>query len=256
MKARVENITPYKALLLLESNTRNRKMRKERVDMYTRDMREGRWRTNGESIVVTESGVLVDGQHRLQAVVNSGITVQMVVSTVPDSEAQYYDIGRGRLLYDSIKISGDGLEEITSRVSKAAIFILKMNSKNQPSEAEKKEFLKDNKELLLGFQGIIKCGQKTFSQSAVIAALICAYRNGYSAAKLKQFFEVLCSGLPESKDEFCIIYLRNAIMQMKDGGAESTKEKFNRTCYALHAYEKGLKSKFEKTKVRDYYPWD
>ena len=42
-------------------------------------MRNGLWELNGAAIVIDEFGNLIDGQHRLSAVVESGTTQQFVV---------------------------------------------------------------------------------------------------------------------------------------------------------------------------------
>lgn len=68
-------IGPEDAQALLEMNIRNRSMNENRVRQYVHEMRQGAWGA-GSQIQLSENGVVVDGQHRLQAVINSG-TVQV-----------------------------------------------------------------------------------------------------------------------------------------------------------------------------------
>lgn len=51
----------------------NRPLNQERINQYARDMRAGRWKENGDTIKFAVGGALIDGQHRLQACVVSGV---------------------------------------------------------------------------------------------------------------------------------------------------------------------------------------
>lgn len=75
----IERITPAQAETYLALNTTNRKMRELHVDKLADDIAEGRWHINGSSIVFNGDGTLLDGQHRLAAIVKSGVPVEMVV---------------------------------------------------------------------------------------------------------------------------------------------------------------------------------
>lgn len=70
-------ITPEvaKHLLSLNSNS-NRTVRKAKVDSYAKDMESGLWRLTHQGIAFDWHGNLVDGQHRLHAILKSGVTVQ------------------------------------------------------------------------------------------------------------------------------------------------------------------------------------
>lgn len=62
-------ITPEFARLLLARNPDNRTVKTNQVETIARDIREGRWEANGETVVVSRDGELNDGQHRLSACV-------------------------------------------------------------------------------------------------------------------------------------------------------------------------------------------
>jgi len=81
-------ITPEKAKELLENNAENqRKINKQRIKKYAEDMKNGSWVYNGETIIVSKSGKLIDGQHRLMAVVESGCEIETAfVDDVPDEQ--------------------------------------------------------------------------------------------------------------------------------------------------------------------------
>ena len=75
----VETITPDMAAFLLRHNTKNRNLRRGHVDRIAQDIVQGRWVENGATIVIGADGVLIDGQHRLAAVVKAGVPIVSVV---------------------------------------------------------------------------------------------------------------------------------------------------------------------------------
>lgn len=65
---------------LAEKNTKNRNITLARVDGYARIMIAGQWRADtGEPILFAQNGTLIDGQHRLAAVVKADRPVSMLV---------------------------------------------------------------------------------------------------------------------------------------------------------------------------------
>jgi hypothetical protein len=65
-------ITPEIAADMLTRNFGNRPFRSAAVKAYAMDMKAGRWRLTHEAIAVTTAGNLINGQHRLRAIVESG----------------------------------------------------------------------------------------------------------------------------------------------------------------------------------------
>lgn len=73
------DVTPDLAEKWLLKNTHNRKLYETVVDSYALDMKRGNWILNHQGICFDEDGVLLDGQHRLEAIKRSGKTVTMFV---------------------------------------------------------------------------------------------------------------------------------------------------------------------------------
>lgn len=78
--SKVERIGPKEAAAMLAMNDGNRPMQLRRVREFVGWMETGRFKNNGESIKVAADGWLLDGQHRLAAVVESGLTIDVVVT--------------------------------------------------------------------------------------------------------------------------------------------------------------------------------
>lgn len=105
--ASVVDVTPKLAESWLGKNKRNRNLRPRVVDAYVRDMLAGHWQLTGEAVKFDTDGNLIDGQHRLSAVVDAGITVPMFVVEGVESRAQdVLDTGSRRTTADSLKLDG------------------------------------------------------------------------------------------------------------------------------------------------------
>lgn len=72
--AKIVTITPELAAEWLLRNTRNRPLRANHVDYLAAEISNGRWKLDGATIKVND-GALIDGQHRLSAIVKSGRSV-------------------------------------------------------------------------------------------------------------------------------------------------------------------------------------
>jgi hypothetical protein len=74
-------VTPELAARWLKNNFRNRSVREDVVSAYARDMANGRWVYTHQGIAFNDRDELIDGQHRLHAVILSGLAaVRMMVT--------------------------------------------------------------------------------------------------------------------------------------------------------------------------------
>lgn len=116
----IVDITPDVAKKWLAQNTHNRNLRERVVNGYAADMRDGNWVEDGQSIKFAKGdvvlldtphvvgGPLLDGQHRLSAIVTADIPVRMlVVSNLDDSTQEVMDTGAKRVLGDVLKLRGE-----------------------------------------------------------------------------------------------------------------------------------------------------
>ena len=73
MKTKQQKITPELAREILKGNSKNRKIRQQRVDYLADEMKNGRWQISHQGICIATDGRVLDGQHRLLAVIQSGV---------------------------------------------------------------------------------------------------------------------------------------------------------------------------------------
>lgn len=110
--ANVVDVTPAQAAIWLKSNTHNRSLRKPLIASYARDMLNGTWALNGEAIKFAADGTVLDGQHRLRALVDAGrinpeLTIPMLVVYGLANETQMtMDSGAKRTSGDALSLEG------------------------------------------------------------------------------------------------------------------------------------------------------
>ncbi|WP_020500436.1 hypothetical protein [Sciscionella marina] len=108
MRSKVQKITPQKAETMLEANTSNRPLSKPVVRAFAEAMRRGEWQVTHQGIAFDTNGVLVDGQHRLAAIVAAEQPVEMTVFTeVPADTFDVLDTGKRRNAADVLAIEGE-----------------------------------------------------------------------------------------------------------------------------------------------------
>lgn len=107
INAKTEVITPEVARCYLEHNDINRIPNKGQIAFYANMMQNGEWQLNGEAIVFSEDGRLIDGQHRLMACVYANVPFEtLVVRGVQEGAFVTIDKGRTRTHADIFRISG------------------------------------------------------------------------------------------------------------------------------------------------------
>lgn len=108
LTSKVETITPQIAVEYLSHNKLNRPLRMKWVLKLSHQMKEnGAWHLSGEPLIFGESGELLDGQHRLKAIVLSGTTHKfLVVRGAKDKTFTTIDTGQKRSPKDALHVAG------------------------------------------------------------------------------------------------------------------------------------------------------
>jgi hypothetical protein len=98
-------ITPEIAREMLKLNISNRPLNSETVNYYARQMTLGQWTLSGQTISISDANTLIDGQHRLAALVKSGRNIMFNVAyNVPFNSFLNYDNLRPRGVRDVFAI--------------------------------------------------------------------------------------------------------------------------------------------------------
>ncbi|WP_341247686.1 hypothetical protein [Nereida ignava] len=107
-------IGPTLASMLMDNNQGNRSFRIGHAKDIARQMKLGRWKASPEPIVITTRGRVVNGQHRLWAVVDTGTTQEFSIIVIPDE--QYKEIFE-ILDQGATRSSADVLREDTKNIT-------------------------------------------------------------------------------------------------------------------------------------------
>lgn len=142
-------VTPELARLWLTRNHKNRKIREHLVNALARDMVTDHWAYTGEAIKFDRTGKLLDGQHRLKAILKSGSTVKMFVIVDLPTEAQsFMDAGARRSAGDALAFRDEVNASLLASTIRFAIrFDGKRSSKEAISHAEIIAYLTEHPEI-------------------------------------------------------------------------------------------------------------
>lgn len=116
MKAILTTIGPEEAKRFLQKNKSNRKISRDNVRYLAEEMLSNRWVTNGETIIIGKTGRILDGQHRLQAIIKSGCTVETMLCTgVAEKSFDTINTGKSRNNTDVLHAEGNEHAVVLSR---------------------------------------------------------------------------------------------------------------------------------------------
>ena len=154
MKMQVESIGPEVALKWLAANQSNRPISDDQVKRYAADMKRGDWKTTHQGLAFDQSGMLLDGQHRLRAIVRSGVTVPIVVFRDCDRATfDRLDTGKKRTVADALAI--DGLDSARTVAAIARSLILFGFKESSITDCFVVEFARERKEELLEYVPLV-----------------------------------------------------------------------------------------------------
>jgi hypothetical protein len=94
-------IGPEEAEELLNLNNKNRPLADGFIAQYARDMKDGLWSLNGEALIFSTDGRLLNGQHRLHAVIRSGSVIEVAaIYGIHEDAFDTMDAGKKRGVSD------------------------------------------------------------------------------------------------------------------------------------------------------------
>jgi len=145
-------VTPEIAEAWLGKNTANRNINRQNIDKYARDMKAGKWRLNGETVIFADNGRLLDGQNRMHAIIKAGVPVQMlVVGNIPSDAMSSIGTGKSRNFANVLQIDGHANSHSLQTLVRRALLWkagYRTNSGNfKPTNAEMLDFLEKHPDL-------------------------------------------------------------------------------------------------------------
>lgn len=228
---------------LLSMNTSNRPIKKTVVDRYVNEIKSGRWFLTNQGIGVSSTGVLIDGQHRLEAIKQAGYPpVQiLIVNGISDDAKLAVDQHAKRSARDILQFA------FSCRVSRSApaiatTILAVINGKHKhPSMYEVFDCVS---KYATEIEQVVEMPKNmVFFAAPYLAAIVYSLHNGIGDVdRAKDFLQRVESGEMLTKDD-PRFHLRNSIITTKQtcGGSTIRTERFLKAMKAYAAHINGQK---------------
>lgn len=218
--ATFETITPDVAQTMLDTNTHNRVVSEAYVNQYYNDLVNDRWPVNGEAIKVCEDGTLLDGQHRLLAVIKAQKPVTtLIVRGLPMSAQDTMDTGRNRTVRDALHIGGMPNASAVSAIANGLVRLKKSNRMsefrfNRISNSEVQEFIRTHPNIANSATFATAFNGNPLPKSVIGITHYLATFVLNLGAEYEQFNAVMKTGLPSYEGD-AAYYLREKLIRQR-----------------------------------------
>lgn len=237
------DVDPATAEKWLARNPNNRNLRKAVVDGYTRDMIADNWVVNGETIKFDVDGRLIDGQHRLSAVVAAEVSVPMVVVRGMDPDIMdTVDVGAKRTYADALDLQGeDNTRNLASVVRRAVMWQRGARTNTgaiRPTAREMNAFIRENPQIRTSAELAARLSSRSLLPASVVGLSHWLF-SPLDPDDADWFLARAADGdgLPASSP---IAALRNRVVKMRVGGGRVNEtEALALVIYAWNAHRSG-----------------
>ena len=252
----VELITPEMAEELIKRNTNNfRKPDSRTVAAYAKEMSLGEWKLNGDTIKIDyQDGVpvIVDGQHRLMAVIKSGVPIKSIVVRGVNDDGLTVDRGRKRTLSQWCAYKGYPYASELPALAKGIIAHERGNwnktqqhyglLQNSPVQSEVKTYIEEHLEVLADTMKVSKsCKLLTCTVLGTIIYVGCGGKKPSKNAEAVWFVNALNTGENISHED-PVYHLRKKLLDSKLANTlERRMNNHMKQCYATIAWNKTVK---------------
>lgn len=250
-------VTPKLAEQWLNQNTDNRNLRPGVVEKYASDMANGRWTSCPMPISFGHDGVLVDGQHRLWAIIESGKGQWFTIARgFTREDALNIDTGLGRSFVDNVQRSG--VVGLTSNIMAAVRWMEwgRSSVTPTPSSAVLREVGLEHKEA--ASFAVNRVHGKGLSKGAVCGAVMRAWYTEDDKELLARFCHVYSTGFANGDRESAAVCLRNTALNMASSGmtsGEAMRELFLKTQHCIKQFMSGRKLTVLRSVNEETYPY-
>lgn len=207
-------VTPAIAAEYLEQSEKNyRNISQKTVDMYARAMKNGEWLLTPQGMSFDTNDHLIDGQHRLRAVVQSGVTIEAYVATgVPKDREIAIDAGKVRRFDDHAKYLGMTYRHHYLAVAK----VMEYGSDAHYPQMQPYEEIALVEKYMEPISFAARGQSRGYANAVVIAQIAKAYCYPEYKQCLNAFIDVLHTGKYASGGDEAAILLRNVIFIHKE----------------------------------------
>ncbi len=259
ISTKVVTITPAKAREILKRNTVNRPLIRNHINELAEAIKANEWQLNGETIKISSCNTLLDGQHRLSAVVKTGSSIKTLVTTGLDLDS-FHTINTGarvRTASDVLAIRGE--KNHLTLAAGIRIFSCWESNPSAPQlkgyrvrSSEIESVLKRHPEIRRFVAYKAQWMDKILTRS-VVCSLAYIF-HGIDWKRSDAFFEGLAMGTGYAKSS-SIHLLREILLENKSSRAKLSREDIIALVIkAWNAYHDGIKLSALKFAVNEKFP--
>lgn len=243
----VMDVDPAQAFRWLDGNTHNRPASQQHVERLARDMKAGRWRLTHQGIAFDTTGLLIDGQHRLWAIIEANVTVTLrVFYNEPADNRHVLDTGERRSNLDVLSITGVAgeVDRMLLATLRSMIAGLSARPIRQTPGEEAEQLALHRNALDFSVKHLPRAPAKGIATSEIRAVIARAFYAGDNT-RLIHFCDVLRSGLSTGESDHLIVALRDFLVQPRrnERGDASRRVRYAKTEWALASFLDGRKPK-------------
>jgi hypothetical protein len=245
----VMSVTPEMAKSWLSVGASfQRNISDRRVREWLNLMNRGEWRLTHQGIAITKEGEVVDGQHRLHAVVRFGKSVEFVVTLNADpSIFDALDRGYTRSPVQILRLSGG---EANAR--KIACLNTLLWTPSSIHSLSKVWTVGDITKMYSYFSdeldAVYPKNTPEFEGAYIRGAFLRVIISQPSLVDvIQRMLHVLCLGLPKNESEQAALLLRERLflLKRKGGGRESRHQGYEKTIHAIRLFSEGKTIKYK-----------
>jgi hypothetical protein len=231
-------VTPQMASMWLANNNYNRDFDSKEVEKYVCLILEEKWRRTHQGLAFDQDGLLIDGQHRLMAIVKSEKSVPMLMFVnEPPENHEAIDCGKKRTHLDSVKLELRDSRITTKHISTlramlAGRLCMKKNWSNTEINTLYSEYSPAIEFVLNAFSGVKSKEIDDVTVRGVIARAF--YR--VPTERLAEFCNLLCGGQPDHPQAEIMMKLRYYLFGVENQRESTRREIYKRTEYTLQAF--------------------
>ena len=252
MNIQVVTMTPEWAQGILKQNLHNRPIRKEMVQKYIHEIKNNRYQLTHQGIAISTEGILLDGQHRLLAIAQAGVSVPIVMATNCNPQTfTVLDTGTIRKSTDIL-----AMENVSNRVVvSAAIRMYIMYYEHFDKIWQGRLRYPTNEDILAVYKSRAndfdyavqkaRCIRRSFKQftsnSALAGFIMLALDKSYPKCRIELFIQKLSTGT--NLEETCpILRLRTAVFNglLKSKGSSTIQITLASLIKTFNYWNKGI----------------
>lgn len=254
------DVTPEMAKRWLKLNLNNRSVNQKNVDAIVKDILSNDWDTTHQGIAIAADGTIIDGQHRLLAIVKANKSVKMWVLQNA-VKSTHIDSGLKRSESNRLQMGKPGLEWVNGKIIAPVNLIKKLYPRLGIDQiAKEDEWIRQYEDIVRSSAGLAKRSKLArLNNAGIMAGYIIAQMNGVTEESLKIFSQALITGMPNSDPEKYAIALRNELIEYRGTTSGDTWRKyvFVRTCLRINQFYLAETGKNEPKRIRaDIIPYD